>query len=48
MNYTWCRTKQKNGITEAYNWDGGPSPSQFMITDEYDRTTQVSQTPLEH
>jgi hypothetical protein len=49
MNYKWCRTKQKNGITEGYNWDIGPTASQFMFidADEDDRATQVSPTPLE-
>jgi len=42
-----CRAKQKNGITEVYNWDIGPTPSQFMFTDEDDRATRVSPTPLE-
>jgi len=47
MNYKLCRTKQKNGITEGYNWDIGPTPSQFMFTDEDDRATRVSPTPFE-
>lgn len=47
MNYKWCRTKQKNGITEGYNWDIGSTPSQFMFTDEEDRATRVLPTPFE-
>jgi len=39
--------KTKEWYNRRYNWDIGPAPSQFMFTDEDDRTTRVSPTPSE-
>jgi len=39
--------KTKEWYNRRYNWDIGPTPSQFMFTDKDDRTTRVLPTPSE-